>query len=232
MTAPAFVQSWTGTGTASPVTITVAPSAGNTLIVHFIYRPDNVTLTGVTDNLSDAFTKIYVSSTELAHYGFAAYAISNVPPGVTSVSISFTAGSCNVAAEIQEWSNLTTITDGTKFSFSPGASPQTSGSVTPTAGDSIVLFALFDMPLQGASPAPVYSSGFQNAVLSPNSTDLKYAGSASWVVSQASGSYSATVSWSNGGSAAISIYALRASPSTTNYTVEEYGQSITFGRSI
>jgi hypothetical protein len=209
---PTFIQSATGSSGGPNLSVSITPTAGNTLLTHFVYRLDSVSVTSVKDSANNPAALVFDSGMVGSHYAQGAYCQENIPSGVTAVNLVFSGSGANVSAEVQEWSNLSCAAIGTQSSNQGNnLTPVTSGSITPTSGDRGVLFCADELNNGGGGSPAFSASGFTNYVEAGGNPDGSYAASASKFIPSASGSsYTCTSSWSGGGFGNVAIFGLRS----------------------
>jgi len=200
---PIVVQDVFATGSTSPVTVTPASTASGNAILVAICAPNNsvaVTITGVTDNLSQTYTQNPSGASFRTTNNSAAdiWYFPNTASGVTSISVSFTGtAASNIIVSALEVSNVATsnIVDSSAVLNNGAAttSPVT-GNITTTLSNDFIITSFATAAGVTLSPVAPYSIdtntnetvyGVPNVLFSGTGVTAKY--------SAASATYCASV---------------------------------------
>lgn len=197
MANPAFVQgkSTGGFSNANPIALTFTSSVttGNTIVV-LICVQSTIAVNSFTDSQSNTYTQLYNTVVGTGSNKFYVYYSINVTGGASfQVKATPSGTGWGFTMVAQEFSNISSLDVNNTSSGSSTANPQSTGSVTTTAANDMVVA----MMAQGTTTTMTAGTGYAN-ITTDTSNTLFYTGMESAL--QASiGSYNPTIATSSTG---------------------------------
>lgn len=157
-TPPSIANAWKAVGTTQTRAVTVAPTAGNFLVVSVSSYGSSSTHANhaVTDNIDGAtgWTKVAGVNGNSSQVRISMWYKSNVPSGVTTVTVDAGASGSYAIGIVHEVANCTTFTTGEYATYTSAAAtstnPQTGGCTIGTAASA--MFAIL-ATADSANPA-------------------------------------------------------------------------------
>ncbi len=208
---------------ATSLTITITASgSGNLLLVSF--NAYKTTVSSVVDSAGNTWTQDwYATHSSINAYGYHLPTTSNAG-GITSVTITI-AASADLAASVDEWSGVTSTTNGTAPSGTGDAATASSGSLTTTNANNLLWGAIgTDVETVSAVATGWTSEG----TVTTNNVAI----TAAYQVVSATGSYTLSGTLSSSGIYAVDFVAFELASTGTQYTQAVTGSLLSNGTMV
>lgn len=187
---PAIVNAWKGTASATNVTISVSPTAGNALVVFAVgfegSGVDHSSQQAVFDNIDGAtgWTKMTNMWASYDHMCSVWYKM-NVPSGIVRITNWLSTAAGTAQGIVHEMSNVTTFTSGEMIgsaTFTPSTNPQTASLSNGTASSIYFAFLCWGENFGNPVTGTVNSTGSSGGTWSLyNSTTSQELDADSWI---------------------------------------------------